>query len=267
MSVMQRVMARQPKNDQELLLALVAEVEALEERVARVEDADHAPSSLLDALTAKVEADGIGATGGNDASVPYLPPAPALTPALVAKDRGWDPVTYLTAREQADGEEVDGAVIMARRALCEEYSQDKPADGAPVLKPEYEGMAEPGTIDEDAFISGITGQAVDLPKPNAEAKLAWAEQAEQVMKHAPADFGLTLDEAMDAYRKGGPLWLAMYDHDYLMSLPFSWRQEMAESVILYAHDAGVDLANDILRANQEDSQDFAHSVIEGGDAA
>ena len=258
MSVVQRLQAAGVKTTADAVKVLVHAVESLEQRVAELEAGSEAfdLDGLTGALVARVEQEGVGA-----GSAEHLPPVSPKSPADIARSRGWDPDTYLAEGE--DPETIDGAIIMARRAVCEQHSADTYINAESGDNREYKGIPE--NMSEDEF-SNAQGLTVALPTPSVEAKLAWAESAEAVMGPVPADFGLRPDEAIEAYRKGGPLWLAMYDHDYLMSLPFGMRQAMAESVVQYAPNAGADLAADILRADDAASREFAQSIISGGEA-
>lgn len=186
-----------------------------------------------------------------------------VSPALTTRLHGWHPDNFHTQAELDSGEEVDGAIIMARRAICGRAETHINAD---IAHAEYEGVPAPGMTEQDFVVNEATGTTIGLPKASDAAKAFWAEQADAILGPVPSSFGLDAETAKEAYCKAGPLWLAMYDHDYLMSLPYGVRQAMAESVIDYAPVAGTDLANDILRVGLDESRAFGQALIEDGHA-
>lgn len=58
---------------------------------------------------------------------------------------------------------------------------------------------------------------------------------------------LNPEVAKEAYLKGGPIWLHAGDRDYVMSLPLSYRKQMAEDVYVQDHQLAGELARDILK--------------------
>lgn len=131
------------------------------------------------------------------------------------------------------------------------------ADGGTPGPPERESR----TVEVD--IGG--GVGVQFPVPSAEAKDHWASTAREICEnYAPSkDSGgsLTPEQAEDAYTKGGPLWLAAYDHVFLMGLPQAWRQAMVESVATYAPREAAELGRDILRHDTESAKQVALGYI------
>lgn len=128
----------------------------------------------------------------------------------------------------------------------------KPIDLAP--------KAETHTIE----IAG--GIGAEFPKPDEAAKEAWALSAEAIMEHFMPDKDkgtlIAHHDAVRSYREGGPLWLAAFDHEYLMSLPNGWRVAMVEQVLAYAPTDGTQLARDILRVDTDKQQAAAYSDLE-----
>jgi hypothetical protein len=113
------------------------------------------------------------------------------------------------------------------------------------------------------------GVGVQFPAPSAEAKAEWEEQAETVMENFKGDPQkgtlISQEDATKAYAIGGPLWLAAFDHDFIMSLPQVWRVEMVEQVTSYAPDHGQRLGRDLLRADTETARARAYDVAEKAD--
>jgi hypothetical protein len=108
-----------------------------------------------------------------------------------------------------------------------------------------------------------TGSEVRFPKPSEHAKDQWAKQAPQIFENLPSDWPLGKDEAADAYRKGGPLWLAAYGqagHKWFMSLPHGFRVAMVATVSEYAPQSAIELGRDVLRVPTDQQQGRAYDV-------
>lgn len=101
-----------------------------------------------------------------------------------------------------------------------------------------------------------------LPDPPKELSDEWAAMADQLFENwkPQVEKGLTLDapRMAEAYIKGGPLWLAAYAHEFLMGLPYNWRQIMVQQVNRYAPVAGGQLGRDILRADAASANAWAY---------
>jgi hypothetical protein len=101
-----------------------------------------------------------------------------------------------------------------------------------------------------------------LPDPPDDLKAEWAQQAPMLFENwsPQVEKGLTLDvpSMVDAYTRGGPLWLSAYAHEFLMGLPYNWRQIMVQQVNTYAPVAGGQLGRDILRMDTESANSWAY---------
>jgi hypothetical protein len=106
------------------------------------------------------------------------------------------------------------------------------------------------------------GSGVTFPTPPSDMKNTWADEAPRIFENWSPDpkQGVLIgtDEAIDAYSKAGPLWLAAYNHDWLMGLPKEWRQHMAVQVSSYAPKAGMDFGRDVLRASLDEQKGAAY---------
>lgn len=122
------------------------------------------------------------------------------------------------------------------------------------------GVAPPAPPEpETQTIMLADGVAGEFPVPTPEAKEAWAQIAPSLFEHLPTDYGLSQEQMIDAYSKGGPLWLAAYDHDWLMQMPYGWRQDMVRQVNSYAPVDGGHLGRDILRHPTGSAETWAYS--------
>lgn len=125
----------------------------------------------------------------------------------------------------------------------------------------------PGPVPEDIETTAVelgTGLEVQLPTPSEEAKATWQRTAQVVMENIDVSkWGMNVEAAIDAYSKGGPLWLAASGtvaHDHLMSLPRPMRIEMAQSVSTYAPKDAAEFARDALRYDAEASRETAYDT-------
>lgn len=106
-----------------------------------------------------------------------------------------------------------------------------------------------------------SGVGAEFPKPPESIKSEWAETAPAIFENLPATWGLSIEDAVDAYTKGGPLWLAAFGqagHDWIMQLPYGWRQRMVEGIGTYAPGAAAELGRDILRKTADESNTWAY---------
>lgn len=103
----------------------------------------------------------------------------------------------------------------------------------------------------------------ELPDPTPEAHDRWAVMADSMFENwtPSVEKGQTLDKAgmIESFVKGGPLWLAAYAHDFLMALPYNWRQAMVSSVEGYAPNRARELGRDILRHDTTSAAGWAYS--------
>jgi hypothetical protein len=108
------------------------------------------------------------------------------------------------------------------------------------------------------------GLGAEFPVPPDEIRARWEEAAPGIFENWRPDpqKGVLINKqvAAESYVKAGPLWLAAYAHDFLMGLPYEWRQVMAAEVTSYAQSAGRDLQRDILRHGTEDAKGFAYDL-------
>lgn len=59
--------------------------------------------------------------------------------------------------------------------------------------------------------------------------------------------GLTKEEFVEAYAKGGPMWLYLGDRDAIMAMPPAWRQAMIQDIEQDAPLQAQEVARDILK--------------------
>lgn len=120
---------------------------------------------------------------------------------------------------------------------------------------------QPGPVEpepERELVQLADGMYAELPAPSPEAKAAWERSARTIMENIDVGkWAMSVDDAIEAYAKGGPLWLAAAGtvaHDHLMGLPYAMRQDMVRSVHVYSPPEAALLARDILRASTDDQQ-------------
>ena len=82
----------------------------------------------------------------------------------------------------------------------------------------------------------------------------WTDQAHSIER----------DAAVDAYERGGPLWLQAYDRNFVMRLPYGLRSQMVEDVLESSPGDAEALGRDILK---DLSADGAREIAIGAQAA
>ncbi len=88
---------------------------------------------------------------------------------------------------------------------------------------------------------------VDIPAPDGPRMQARAALATDWKIGPMLTPALTIEEAADAYAKGGPMWLYLYDRDAVMSMPADWRREFVADVMKDSPAQAQELARDILK--------------------
>lgn len=154
-------------------------------------------------------------------------------------------VDKLTERVEALESGERRTIDPSQRTPEEQAAWDRAHEGhiaAPEPEPEWE--------------RGPDGTA-KFPAAPEEAKVRWRAQAEQVFQNYHNK--LLAPSCVKWYGEHGPLWLAYYDHEWFMLLPYSYRQQMVSSVLDYAPVAGAKLGRDVLRASTEQQQAHAYS--------
>lgn len=108
------------------------------------------------------------------------------------------------------------------------------------------GDAPPADLDVPAMTT-VSGEdwSETVIRPVSEEKQAlraeWATTALENMTTLP------LDEAVDAYSKGGPVWLHAFDREYVMGLPIHLRMAMVADLLEEDKDAAHMMSADLLK--------------------
>jgi hypothetical protein len=106
------------------------------------------------------------------------------------------------------------------------------------------------TEDEDGNVT------VDIKPPSAEKKIERFEFAKQKLKlHECYDE----ENILEAYSKGGPLWLYTSDRDFVVKLPEELKRAMIEDLEELSPDEAALMARDLLK---QDSEPPALGLIE-----
>ncbi len=97
---------------------------------------------------------------------------------------------------------------------------------------------------------------VDIPAPDRARMQARASMALAGKFGEQLTPPLSNDEAADAYARGGPMWLYMYDRDAVMGMPEDWRRAMVNDVLVdspaQAHELGRDILKDTTPGERSD---------------
>lgn len=209
-----------------LLEAFDERLAILTERVAALEDDRPQNIGKQAAALARIEALGLA-----------KPEAGKAIEALAENDAA-TPAAFPPEWQQMD-ETQQRAWISAHTGLIQKTEQ-----------PEVE------TIQMEGGVGG------EFPAAPQEIKDAWRDMAEGIFENWVVDIkhGITIgkEQAADAYAQAGPLWLAAYAHDFLMGLPYNWRQQMVDQVLKYAPVNAKYLGRDILRVPTDGAKTWAY---------
>lgn len=97
------------------------------------------------------------------------------------------------------------------------------------------------------------GIVTTVPEVDEERKSARRELAKRMRlaDEIPSD-----EDLVEAYVKGGPLWLYYGNRDFVMTLPDDMRKEMCEDVLVDSKTEGRQMAADVLKVADPGAPDF-----------
>lgn len=95
----------------------------------------------------------------------------------------------------------------------------------------------------------LDGELVGFPAASMQLKAARAVWLDDKPVHSLLAQGnaLTELELRDAYVRGGPMWLYLYDREAIMAMPPPWRMDMVQDVEIDSPAQAQELARDILK--------------------
>jgi hypothetical protein len=114
-------------------------------------------------------------------------------------------------------------------------------EGQPVVAPVPEGRRVITTADDREI-------TVDIPPASPErqeSRRSWAVGVDLGGQIKPE---LPNDEAAEAFAKGGPMWLYLYDRDAVMGMPLQWRRDFVRDVEQDSPAQAQELGRDILKS-------------------
>lgn len=192
------------------------------------------------------------------ASDPWHIPTDEPTPEAIAEEAAWDESAaraeynrQLKLLGDPPNDAEDLASWTARRSLLADLLKAPTpnvgvADSHVVTVPLGRDKFEVRVPEASAQVRTIRHQfagAIGLDQPNW-----WTD----------ADNAIETKDAINAYVKGGPLWLHAYDRKFVMQLPVSARQHMVQDVESFSPDDAHNLARDILK---DETADGAKQVV------
>lgn len=123
-----------------------------------------------------------------------------------------------------------------RRALEAKLRLLKDDGGAPEVAP-------PGRPTQSIQVDDTTTVALPVPSyTQLVDRRQWAA-SRKLHEFLP----LSEVEAEDAFTKGGPMWLYLYDRDAVLSLPVEWRRELVEMIAEDSIPESQEVGRDILK--------------------
>lgn len=137
----------------------------------------------------------------------------------------------------------DVAALTDRVAALENADPDGWDDPFDAALPESETRA--AEVADDGSVQGEPPNAEQIAQRGALLPRLGFE-------NLPKEHGLTVQEAADAYLKGGPMWLHWFDRDFVLTLPQDVRGALVDDVLAggYQQDA-IELGRDILKDDGE----------------
>jgi hypothetical protein len=141
----------------------------------------------------------------------------------------------------------DRRALEAQLRLAEETG----ASAADVVP---EGQREQVTVSDSEIL-------VELPAATPEvahARRQWAET------HDAHTFFKAFEKDkpgfVDAYVKGGPLWIYHSDRDAVMQMPFEWRRDLVADIGHHSPATAHEVGRDLLKATTEQQRDFVEAL-------
>jgi hypothetical protein len=162
-------------------------------------------------------------------------------------------------------DEILAQLLATQKEIMERLDRMEAAEPAVPVKPDRADLT-PGPEKPPMVQVNVREDSADaqFPEPPPEIAARFEAQASSIFENWRPDpkqgWGIDKTEAAKAYAQAGPLWLAAYAHEYLMGLPFEWRQAMVGLVHEYAPRDAIYLGRDILRRSLSDSKGRAYDV-------
>lgn len=197
----------------------------------------------------RIEA-GIGDIPPHPAPDPWLAgwsEGPPVSAAVVAAATPGLPIAFETVtRAQHKQDEI---AVVEQLLVTTADAEDRRALEAKLRLLKDEGAAiirhEQGTRVQS--IDGGSELTVEIPPASPERQAYRRRFAEQLnLYEALTVKGVTPDEFLDAYAKGGPMWLYLGDRDAIMTLPYGARVAMIEDIEQDAPVQAQEVGRDLL---------------------
>lgn len=145
----------------------------------------------------------------------------------------------------------DRAKVMEARARL---AQDKPGQYAEHAMEAGKQVASKVSSDE------ITVELPPVDEERAEQRRKFATEVAKLSQHYK-----DLDQqAVEAYVKGGPMWLYLTDRDFVMQMPVQWKRFMVQDVNKDSPKDAYDLGRDILKDTTAQGPESTVEAILGG---
>ncbi len=148
--------------------------------------------------------------------------------------------------EGEDPEEDTDAVIEARLRIERANAED----------------LQPVLHQQEIYINPTEGGVtVTVPRPTDQQKDLRREHGPAILANLN---GIDPELAAETYVKGGPLWLYTYRRDHVITLPDELKQAMVNDLALSMPEMAHELARDVLKVTDPDTQSmWAHDNMEG----
>ena len=139
--------------------------------------------------------------------------------------------------------------------------QDDPEERR-ALEAKLRLLQDTGTSDtapnEGLRVKSTTGEGeitVDIPAASPERQ--HLRRSEAVARNYESFLEVPMEGFLDAYAKGGPMWLYLGDRDAIMAMPYEWRLEMVNDIEQDSPRQAQEVARDILKNTGAGSSDEA----------
>lgn len=240
-------------NPHEAMRALAAGIDRIEARLARMDDRNNTVWSMGGES-------GFGSP--EDVWRSWGRENPHLSPELVEKLQRREDDTSLAADDLTDLSEVErDQVLSARKRLAEE-------DGSEMDYSLPEGDAVQSLVTEDETIIDlpvVTPHRAEQRRVLAEAMNLDEQWPGAVATDERWPNGTKVSSLLEAYVKGGPMWLYLSGkdaHDFILGLPYAWRREMVEDVMETSPRDADELSREILKARSDEEAASTQQVTD-----
>lgn len=134
---------------------------------------------------------------------------------------------------------------------------------------------EPMELDRPPTVADDNPQAITMldgnvtfAEPNAQQVAMRAEWVDKLgLENLPKEHGLDHEAAKAAYRSGGPMWLYLFDREFVTTLPPECRRAMVEDVLAGGGQReAIEMGRDLMKLDLDGrraAENVANQIADG----